>query len=122
MKCPVCKANVNELDEVCPVCKANFDDYEKGKEKFKEEPKKTNADYLNYMAIINIVLSIIGAIAIWVNFSTIEYTTTSKYATPVTEINWYGIFGGIAVLIAGFTLYFLLKTVIDIYDEIEVTK
>lgn len=119
MKCPVCKANVNELDEVCPVCKTNFDDYEKGKQKFKEEPKKTNADYLNFMAIINIVLSIIGAITIWVNFSTIEYTTTSKYATPVTDINWYGILGGIGILIIGFTVFFLLKTIIDIYDKVE---
>lgn len=110
MKCPVCKANVNELDEVCPVCKANFDDYEKGKEKFKEEPKKTNADYLNFMAIINIILSIIVTLAIWINYGTTRYD----------ELNWVGILSGIAVLIAGFTLYFLLKTVIDIYDKIEV--
>jgi len=122
MKCPVCKANVNELDEICPVCKTNFEDYERGKEKFKEELKKTNADYLNFMAIVNIIISIVGAIAIWVNFSTIEYKTTSKYATAVTEINWYGIIGGVGILIAGFTIYFLLKTVVDIYNEIEVKK
>lgn len=119
MKCPICKANVNELDEICPNCKTNFDDYEKGKQKFIEEPKRTNADCLNFMANLNIILSIIGAIIIWVNFSTIEYKTTSRYATPVTEINWYGIFGGVGVLIVGFTLFFLLKTVADIYWEVE---
>lgn len=85
----------------------------------RKNEKNTNADCLNAMATVNIILSIIGAIAIWVNFSTIEYTTTSKYATPVTEINWYGILGGIAVLIAGFTLFFLLKTIVDIYWEVE---
>lgn len=113
MRCPVCKANVNELDEICPVCKTNFEDYERAKENFKEEIKKTNADFLNIMAYINIILSIIATVIIWVNFSTIEYR--SGY----TETNWYGVFGGIGILIAGFTLFFLLKTVVNIYDKIE---
>ncbi len=71
--------------------------------------KKTNADYLNFMANLNIVLSIIGTIAIWVNFGMTEYD----------EFNWIGIISGIAVLIAGFTLFFLLQTIIDIYEEVE---
>ena len=108
MKCPVCKTNVNELDEACTVCKTNFDDYERGKQKFREDEKRTNADCLNFMATINIILSIIGAIAVWVNYGVTRYD----------EFNWIGIASGIGILIAGITLYFLLKTVIDIYDEI----
>lgn len=84
----------------------------KRKENFMKK-KKTNADCLNAMASLNIVLSIIGAIAIWLNFSTIEYK--SGYS----EANWYGIIGGISVLVVGFTLFFLLKTVADIYWEVE---
>lgn len=118
MRCPVCKEKVNELDEVCPNCKTNFDEYEEHEKKYTKEFKNTNADRLNFMAYINLVLSIVGAIAIWVNFSTIEYKATSKYATSITEINWYGIFGGIGILIVGFTLFFLLKTVADIYWEV----
>lgn len=114
MKCPVCKMNVNELAEVCPNCKTNFEDYEAGK------PKRSNATCLNFMANVNIVVSIIGAICIWINFSTIEVVKNGYIIGTYTEktINWYGIIGGIAILIAGFTVFFLLKTIIDIYDEV----
>lgn len=131
VKCPVCAKDINELDESCPYCHIVFDDMieeenstleertdvnsEIHKEENNNEKTITNAKCLNFMANINIILSIIGAIVIWVNFSTIEYKTTSKYATPVTEVNWYGIFGGIGMLIIGFTLFFLLKTIVDIY-------
>lgn len=133
VKCPVCGKDINELDESCPYCHIVFDDMIEEVEEMKEEPEIrkeqnsvnnneetiTNAKCLNFMANLNIILSIICAIVIWVNFSTIEYKTTSKYATSITEINWYGIFGGFGVLIAGFTLFFLLKTVVDIYGEVE---
>lgn len=77
------------------------------------------------MANINIMLSIIGAILIWVNFSTMEVTKESIFKNyssghyTATVINWYGVIGGIAVLIVGFTLFFLLKTIVDIYKEVE---
>lgn len=122
MKCPVCKEKVNELDEVCPNCKTNFDEYER---KYEKKSESTNADRLNVMANINIMLSIIGAILIWVNFSTMEVTKESIFKNyssghyTATVINWYGVIGGIAVLIVGFTLFFLLKTIVDIYKEVE---
>lgn len=123
MKCPICKANVNELDEFCPNCKTSFDDYEEHKAKHTKEFKNTNADKLNVMANINIILSIIGAVCVWIKFSNTEVLGKYNYITgeyaKSTEINWYGILGGAAILIAGFTLFFLLKTIDDIYWEVE---
>lgn len=78
---------------------------------------RTNADILDFMANLNIVLTVISSIVIWFKFSTIE--TVSKYGIATTEMNWYGIIGGFVILISGFTLFFLLKTVVDIYWEVE---
>ena len=64
MKCPICKAKLNELDEICPNCKTNLDEVENG--------RKTNADILNFMAYLNIILSVIGAIFIWMKFQKID--------------------------------------------------
>ncbi len=142
IKCPICNKNINELDEVCPYCKTDFDKLDgidqkiklKNEEENKERiqkmdfvlnervPNRTNADNLNVMANINIILSIIGAILIWANFGTQEIRHKGSYwETGYTETvaNWYGILGGVAVLIAGFTVFFLLKTIIDIYFEVE---
>lgn len=142
IKCPICNKNINELDEVCPYCKTDFDKLDgidqkiklENKEENKERiqkmdfvlnervPNRTNADNLNVMANINIILSIIGAILIWANFGTQEIRHKGSYwETGYTETvaNWYGILGGVAVLIAGFTVFFLLKTIIDIYFEVE---
>lgn len=142
IKCPICNKNINELDEVCPYCKTDFDKLDgidqkiklKNEEENKERiqkmdfvlnervPNRTNADNLNVMANINIILSIIGAILIWANFGTQEIRHKGSYLeTGYTETvaNWYGILGGVAVLIAGFTVFFLLKTIIDIYFEVE---
>lgn len=138
VKCPVCKKEISELDESCPYCHTIFDDMtesddmteeisetERKTENYEKEiydKKRTNADCLNFIANINIILSIIGAILIWVNFGTAEITHKSTYFSngyTETIANWYGIFGGVAVLIAGFTLYFLLKTIVDIYWETE---
>lgn len=138
IKCPVCKKEVSELDETCPYCNANFKDME---DEFTEvieqlqedetievensddtEEKRTNADCLSVMANINIILSIIGAIAIWCNFGTTEELHKGTYLSgsyTETVANWLGIIGGIAVLIGGFTLFFLLKTIVDIYRRVE---
>lgn len=120
MKCPVCKAKINELDEICPNCKANFDDYEKGKKQYREKERKTNADYLSIFSVINLIITIIGSIIIWINFSTTKIVKEYSYISgnyTETIINWYGIIGGIALLIVGFTIFFLLRTIIDIYYE-----
>lgn len=119
IKCPVCKKKISELDERCPYCHINLDDIT---EDVEESKRITSADCLNVMANINIILSIIGAILIWVNFGTTEITHKGTYfSSGYTEnvANWYGIFGGIVILIAGFTLFFLLKTIVDIYWEVE---
>ena len=71
--------------------------------------KFENADALNFMAVINIIISIVGAITVWSNFGTTRYE----------ETNWFGIIGGLAILIVGFTQFFLLKTVVDIYDKVD---
>lgn len=142
IKCPICRKEISELDESCPYCNTNFSELDENNQEVKEvyreknrnnakkinsssnerEHDRTNADNLNFMANINIILSIIGAILIWINFGTTEITRKSTYfSSGYTEnvANWYGIFGGIAVLIAGFTLFFLLKTIVDIYWEVE---
>lgn len=127
IKCPVCKKEISELDEKCPYCHMNLDDVIEDVEEPKiitgtNDRRITSADCLNVMANINIILSIIGTILIWVNFGTTEITHKGTYfSSGYTEniANWYGIFGGIAILIAGFTLFFLLKTIVDIYWEVE---
>lgn len=118
MECPVCKTKVKVLDEYCPNCKTNFEEYEKN---YKKE-KKTNADFLSYIANIDLTLSIIGSIFIWLNFSTKEVGEKGNYilvSYTKTAVNWYGIIGGFGFLIAGFSLFFLLKTIKDIYYQVK---
>lgn len=86
MKCPVCKTKVNELDEVCPNCKTNFDDYEEHYKKHEREEKRTNANCLNVLAVINLIISILGTITIWVTF--FSYRTVDKYGKITLETNW----------------------------------
>lgn len=115
IQCPVCRKEVSELDESCPYCGIEFDDTVTG-EKYKNENLEGedisfgNAKCLNIMAYINITLSIVAAILIWINFSISKITD---------EVNLLGIFGGIAILIMGFTSFFLLKTIVDIYRKVE---
>lgn len=113
IKCPVCRKEVSELDESCPHCGITFDDTairEEYEDENIENVSFDNAKCLNVMAYINIVLSIIAAILIWINFSLSKITD---------EINLLGIFGGVAILIAGFTLFFLLRTIVDIYRKVK---
>lgn len=120
MKCPVCKSKINELDEICPNCKTNFDSYEKEKIKFREKERKTNADYLSIFSVINLIITIVGSIIIWINFSTTKIVKEYSYISgsyTETVVNWYGIAGGFVILISGFTIFFLLRTIIDIYYE-----
>lgn len=134
VECPTCKKQINELDEKCPYCNTIFEDMiekvekikenvkiEEENEKYREEKERTNADYLNFMAVVNIIISIIGAITVWCNFATTEVFYKATYlreSYTETTANWGGIIGGIAILIVGFTQFFLLKTVVDIYDKV----
>ena len=71
-----------------------------------EKTKTRNADYLEKMAYVNVILFVIGAI----------YVIANSF---VDEVNWIGIAIGIATLIVGFTLFFLLRTIVDIYRKVE---
>lgn len=71
-----------------------------------EKTRTKNADYLEKMAYVNVVLFVIGAI----------YVIANSF---VDEVNWIGIATGIAALIVGFTLFFLLRTIVDIYRKVE---
>ena len=106
--CPKCGKEVEEWRAECPYCKINFEKYEKNSGSNYIEDK-TNAYYLNILAIINLVISIIGAIFILANY----------YKDYYDNVNWIGIIGGVAILIGGFTIFFLLKTVIDIFNKVK---
>lgn len=118
MKCPVCNEEVSELDESCPHCQINFADFEKQNNKEeKSEKERTNADYLNTIANIIIVLSIISAIVLILpSLINLSYAING-YSTDFSA--WLpAILGGICLL-SGVTLFFLLKTVVDIYRKVE---
>lgn len=108
VKCPKCGKEVEEWRAECPYCKVNFEKYDQdNRDDYVED--KNNAYYLNILSIVNLVISIVGAILIWINY----------YKDYYDDINWIGIAGGIAVLIGGFTLFFLLRTIIDIYNKVK---
>lgn len=76
----------------------------------------SNATCLNIMAYINIILSIIGAIYVFFNFGIVK--VESEYLGDYITTNWYGIAGAIAMLIVSFTIFFLLKTIVDIHRKV----
>lgn len=108
MKCPVCKEEVNEGENSCPHCKIIFTDFDDkiDNEEDKIAKGRTNADWLNSIANINLIISIIVSIITWVEF----FDTT---------INWWGVVVIGAILLSGVTLFFLLKTVVDIYNKVK---
>lgn len=105
MKCPKCDAEISNEETTCKYCNNVI---KKDKEK-----ERTYADCLNFFSNLNLIITIVSSIAIWINFSTIEYK--SGYS----EINWYGIVGGAVTLIIGLTFVFLLKTIVDIYKKVK---
>ena len=67
--------------------------------------ENSNADKLGVIAIINIIITIIASVIV-----------------PLTDgnsFNWIGILIVGGIILSGFTLYYLLKTIIDIYYEVE---
>lgn len=79
----------------------------------KNKRKITNADCVSVLAVINLIISIIGAIAMFFTF--FEYRTVDKYGKIVLETNWWGVAGAVVVLVIGFTIFFTLITIKDIY-------
>lgn len=115
MRCPVCNEEISELDEKCPNCGIKFDDnmdFEETMEKETSEGsehQRTNADCLNTMANINVVVSIIiSMILIFPNL--VEVSNE-----PLAFIY---IILGIVCLISGITLCFFFKTIVDIYRKV----
>ncbi len=124
MKCPVCKNKIKDiLADECPYCKTKFDDVKERKYKTNYNNEKCNADILNVFANINLIISIIVAIFIWIRFSVIEkigeYNFIKGEYAKTAEINWCAILGGIGIIFSGLTLYFTLKTIIDIFDKVD---
>ena len=101
MKCPICNEKVSRDVAFCPNCKTNL-----------EANERTNADKLEIFAYINIVIAIISAIIVWVKFSFISVNGKDV-------INWFGILGGAGIVISGLTLFYLLRTIVDIFNEID---
>lgn len=98
---------MNNNDELKNVLEQLSNEEEIQQNNNNEEKTKTkNADYLEKMAYVNVVLFVIGAINVIAN-------------SFVDEVNWIGIAIGIATLIVGFTLFFLLRTIVDIYRKVE---
>lgn len=79
--------------------------------------KKEHVDGLNIFAAINLIISIISAVYIWVNFS-VTNTAYSYSSYTTTTINWSGIIAGAGVLLGGLTLYYTLSTIADIYERV----
>lgn len=140
MKCPVCKSEISELDEVCPVCKTNLDEYKKeyGNSYIAEEgyiycpscnrkiedwrgecpycrnktdgnnngKTFTNAQCLNIIASIYLVITILSIAAIFI------------LIINGAENTFLHIIMAFSILFFGLTIYFLLKTIVDIFNKV----
>lgn len=78
MKCPICKREISELDEICPNCKTNFDDYEKEMEIKK---RKKNKNILKNWKLW------VGIIGFMIIIFMINYNSLSKHETMEKFIN-----------------------------------
>ena len=107
MKCPICETEVSDYESKCPNCKIDlYDDKENLNENVKD-----NADHLEILANINLVIFIASSIVCFCGVITeiIEYGSIENYVLLIT---------GVSSLLVGFTLYYLLKTVADIYNKL----
>ena len=98
VKCPKCGKEVEEWRAECPYCRINFEKYNQDSRNDNLE-SRNNAYYLKIVFIMIIKLD-------------------NYYKDYYDNINWIGIIGGIAVLIGGLTLFFLLRTITDIYYKV----
>lgn len=65
MKCPICKENVNELNDICPNCKTNFDEYGKNKtsNNASYEDKTIAIRFINALQLIGLIIAGIVSLA-----------------------------------------------------------
>ena len=111
--CKHCGKEVESWRTYCPNCNKKI-------RSDSEIKSNLHTISLNICANLMLILGILSTIAIFINFSTIKVLkSSSTLYTPIydTQINWYGILGGIGMLLATFTVYYLCKTVIDIYNK-----
>lgn len=111
MVCPNCKVEVKDeliKNGKCPFCEYKLQENmaRETSEKIKMHIGDIHAKRLNMMANVNIVLSIIGAMIVLVSYFS-EYYSLNIYVISIA----------IGILIFGFTQYYLLKTVVDIYNK-----
>lgn len=69
MKCPICKKEISELEEVCPCCKTNFDEYEKD-----SRSKETRHEGLGCGIVLLILVAIIFVPMIFNSLSDLNKT------------------------------------------------
>lgn len=106
MKCPVCKTEVSDFDSICPNCKIQLYDENNidNESKYSYEKESKNAEWLEIIANINLVIIILAVI----------YYFYEGFTNEASNI-----IIGIGLLISGLTIYLLLKTIVDIYYKIK---
>lgn len=112
MKCPICNKEYEDWRAQCPYCK--------GKEKYATDGERSNADCLSVVANINLAIFIIASLYYFYNvfISLVELINYSYVEGITIGIN---LIYGVSLLLVGFTVFFLLKTIVDIYYKINKT-
>lgn len=111
MVCPKCKVNL-EIHHIqsgeCPFCGYKFEGriIKEENEKSKANIGQIHSKRLEIMANINIILSVISAVVV-----------LTSYYSEYYGLNIYVIGIVIAILLFGITQYYLLKTIVDIYNK-----
>lgn len=100
MKCTNCDREYEEWRAECPYCKG----------KNMKDGERSNADCLNIIANINITLFIIASLYYFYNAFIL--LIDGYIEVMVIGIN---LVYGVSLLLVGFTIFFLLKTIVDIY-------
>lgn len=105
MKCPVCETEVSDFDSICPNCQIQLYDNNIDKESNHSYGKESkNADRLEIIANINLFIIILAVIYYFYE----GFTNEAVY-----------IIIGIGLLLSGLTIYFVLKTIVDIFDRVD---
>lgn len=109
MKCPNCNREIEDWRGECPHCKSKADSM--------GDVERTNADCLNIVANINLAIFIIASLYYWYNVLTGIYEIVN-YGFDEINIFIINLICGLSLILVGFTIFFLLKTIIDIYYKV----
>ena len=108
MKCTNCGKEIEDWRAECPYCKMNFE---------KNKQSSSNAKYLNIMANINLGACIVSALILIIPTLLDISKDINEYEIE-EEFTWLPIGYAIRLLLVGFTTFFLLKTIADIYNKV----